>query len=283
MPSWTVPFAIMVRVKQLRSLGRRATRRLLGWRKVRPAAPLPRAVPKTVWLYWDTGEAMAPPLVRACIASWRRQNRDWEVRVLDRDSVAASVEMPLGPGDIPVQAYSDLLRLRLLSRHGGVWADATLFCLRPLDAWLPPLAQYGFFAYLWTEGDSWFIWPNEHRVVTSWFLASAPGDLIMSEWERKSFDYWQGRKTPHTYYWVHLIFEYLLLSHLGFRRAVAQMPKLGAYGAHLVHDHVMRGGDPGPVRRALAGGAAPVQKLRWNWPPEQIGRAAEVLEESLDP
>ena len=283
MPVWTLPFALLVRAKQMRSLLRRAGRRVLGWRNDRPSDPLPRAVPKTVWLYWDSGEATAPPLVRACIASWRRQNPGWQVRVLDRDSVAAVVDMPLGPDDIPVQAYSDLLRLRLLDRHGGVWADATLFCLHPLDGWLPPLAQYGFFAYLWTEGDGWFLWPNEHRVVTSWFLAGAPGDAVVATWARRSFDYWQGRRTPHTYYWVHLIFEYLLLSDRGFRRAIARMPKLGAYGPHIVHDHVMRGGDPAPVRRALAGGAVPVQKLRWNWSPEQVRRAGEVLDALGEP
>ena len=35
--------------------------------------------------------------------------------------------------DISIVKFSDLLRLRLLSCHGGVWADATLFCVQPLD------------------------------------------------------------------------------------------------------------------------------------------------------
>ena len=276
-----IPFVAVVRIKELRSLARRAGRRLFGIRRSRPADLLPRTVPRTIWMYWAQGEAAAPPLVRACIASWRAQNPGWQVRVLDRDSAPGAIEMPMTPDTLPVQSFADLLRLRLLHREGGVWADATLFCLHPLDTWLPPLAQKGFFCYLWTDADWWFIWPNVRRVTTNWFLAAAPGDRVVATWEAASFDYWRiwrRRGKPHVYYWPHVLFEYLALSDGRFRRAWRQMPRIGAYTAHLVHDHVMRGGDPEPVRAALAGGAAPVQKLRWNWTPDQIARAAAVLD-----
>ena len=29
-----------------------------------------------------------------------------------------------------------MIRLELLAEHGGVWADATMLCLRPLDSWI---------------------------------------------------------------------------------------------------------------------------------------------------
>jgi mannosyltransferase OCH1-like enzyme len=40
-----------------------------------------------------------------------------------------------------------LARLCLLRTHGGVWVDATVFCRRPLDEWLPEHAASGFFAF----------------------------------------------------------------------------------------------------------------------------------------
>lgn len=52
-----------------------------------------------------------------------------------------------GDGLIPPAAESDILRLYLLKKYGGVWVDATNLCRRPLDAWLPSAACEGFFAF----------------------------------------------------------------------------------------------------------------------------------------
>ena len=75
-------------------------------------------------------------------------------------------------------ARSDLLRLALLERHGGVWADATLWCARPLDAWIDDAtAPTGFFAY--TQ-------PTRDRPADNWFLAAAPGSRIISRWRSEA-------------------------------------------------------------------------------------------------
>ena len=275
---WIVSFAALVKAKQLRSLASRAGRRFLGWRMPRPVDPLPRLVPKTVWLYWDKGEAAAPPLIKACIESWRARNPSWEIRVLDAGSAPGVVELPFAPGDVPVQSYADLLRLRLLAIHGGVWADVTTWCATPLDHWLPPVAQSGFFAFQWTDADAWMIWPNVRRRMTNWFLAAVPGNHVIINWEAKSLDYWSGkRRRPHIYYWPHVLIDYLYLTDRAFRRAMTEVPQLGCYGAHLVHDHVERGSDPEAIRALIDGGVAPVQKLRWNWTTDKLARAAEVI------
>jgi mannosyltransferase OCH1-like enzyme len=95
------------------------------------------ALNRTIWIYWHQGEANAPELVKRCIASWRTRNPGWQVNVVDALSVAQYCEVGkavnLGRADIPVQMIADLVRLHLLNRHGGVWADATLYCATPLD------------------------------------------------------------------------------------------------------------------------------------------------------
>jgi hypothetical protein len=270
-------FVCLIRLKELRSLARRALRKLTGRKPDGRALSQPRAIPKKIWIYWDKGEEASPPLVRASIASWRAQNPGWEVTVLDQDSAPAIGRLPMGPGEVPVQSYADLLRLRLLREYGGVWADATLYCLRPLDEWLPPLAQSGFFAYVWTPTDRWFILPNVLREMTNWFLAAAPQGEVISRWEGASFAYWEGRKRPHVYYWPHVLFEYLALTSSAFRRAAGRMPRVGAFGAHLVHDCVTGKTDVEHTRALLATGACPVQKLRWNWPDDRVARLREVL------
>lgn len=278
---WVAGFVSMIRLRQGKSLAQRALRKA-GLMKARDgrAGSMPRSIPKKIWLYWDSGEASAPPLVRACIDSWRQKNPDWDVQVLDATSAPQTVELPFTPADVPVQSYADLLRLRLLSTHGGVWADATLWCVTPLDHWLPVVAQRGFFAFVWTRTDAWVIWPNMRREVTNWFLAAQAGGAVISGWDAKSEDYWsKGRRKPHVYYWPHMLFDWLRLSDRKFRRAVNEMPRLGCFAPHLVHDHVHSDQqDPAEIRRLLASGAAPVQKLRWNWSDAQLERAAEVLD-----
>jgi Capsular polysaccharide synthesis protein len=34
------------------------------------------------------------------------------------------------------EALSDCIRIELLRRYGGAWADVTTYCLKPLDDWL---------------------------------------------------------------------------------------------------------------------------------------------------
>lgn len=57
---------------------------------------------------------------------------------------------------------------------GGVWADATLWCARPLDDWLEPSCRTaGFFGY-----DR----PAADRPIATWFLAAAADSRIASLW-----------------------------------------------------------------------------------------------------
>ncbi|WP_171239019.1 capsular polysaccharide synthesis protein [Ruegeria sp. HKCCA5763] len=260
----------------LPTIGRRARKKLNG-KPNHFAQSAPRRIPKTIWMYWDTGEADAPELVRHCIASWRSQNPDWDVRVLDATTVSDVVQMPLDFGKVPIQAYSDLLRFRLLREHGGVWVDATTYCLRPLDHWLPMVAYRGFFAFIWIPTERWFIWPGMYREIGTWFLASEPHGTVISLWEKYSFAYWDKRRKALVYYWAHAIVDVLKLTHRSFRRSYDSMPKIGCYGPHLVHDCVTHGHDPDEVAALLETGAMPVQKLRWNWSEERIAKAKKLL------
>ena len=273
---WIWLFGLIVNARMLPTLWRRAAKRVIG-KPDRFEQSVPRSIPKTIWIYWDRGEANAPDLVRHCIASWRERNPGWEVRVLNSTSAAQAIDLPQDPEGIPVQSYADLLRLRLLKQSGGVWADATAYCLAPLDDWLPPLAQRGFFAFMWTRNDAWFIWPGMRRTVTNWFIASEPEGAIISRWEEASFNYWEGRKKPHIYYWPHVMIDYLYLTSRSFRRLFKDIPKIGCYGAHLVHDCVSHGRDPEKIAELLQTGAVPVQKLRWDWSEDRVALAKDLL------
>ncbi|MCS6933290.1 MAG: capsular polysaccharide synthesis protein [Acetobacteraceae bacterium] len=134
-----------------------------------------REVPRRTWLYWGQGWTEAPEVCRLCLESWRRWNPRHEIAALD----AARAEALVGPpgfdlGPFPERVRSNLLRLRLLSRFGGVWADATLFCTAPLDAWLPLLTQ--------RAGCFLFSLPEQEKPISTWFLAGDGASALIAGW-----------------------------------------------------------------------------------------------------
>lgn len=273
---WVWAYGLFVQIKKIRSFGRRLKRKITGIKPDGFDVSVPKLIPKTIWIYWDQGEDAAPDVVKMCIASWRIRNPNWDIKLLTADNLAEYIDLPELSPQITIQAFTNLVRCRLLKRYGGVWADATSFCVRPLDAWLPVVAQQGFFCYFWTKSDQWFMWPGYFRHMATWFLASEPGGEIISTWEKYSFDYWDGRLNPHLYFWTQTLFEFMLYLRPAFRRANRDVPKLGAVGAHIVHDCVRHNRDIDTVARVIADGAAPVQKLSWRWDEARL-RTTKIL------
>jgi len=132
------------------------------------------SLPRVIWMLWFQGEEHAPEIVRCCLESWRQLNPGWQVVVLDRTSVARYAETGLSEAtfqSLGVQMQANLVRLALLLRHGGVWADATTLCTRPLDAFITDLvAPSGFFA---------FTNASRERLISNWFLAACPRHPIV--------------------------------------------------------------------------------------------------------
>jgi len=214
-------------------------------------------VPRHVFVLWLQGERAAPPLVQMCLRRWRRLNPDWDVRVLDRSDVDRILaDVPEAVRSVQPQALSDVLRIKLLAEHGGVWVDATTFPTAPLDLWLPAAAASGFFAF------------RGHRpplAVDSWFLAAAPDHAVPRLWWEEAYRYWSRRRTlvefarrdlwdinyhfdplsffdpadratadVYPYYWLMFLFSYLLHSRPDVAEAWAQVPVVAGSDAHAV-------------------------------------------------
>lgn len=149
-----------------------------------PAAGGAGGFPRTIWMFWRQGWENAPELVRRCRRSWEYHNPGWTIRLLDGDTWRSEVDLsdisPAPDEDLITVSFSNLLRFGLLKTHGGVWADATCFCRRPLDDWISHFLGSGFFSF---ERDGWPMY---------WFLASAPGDPVMDRWYSAARDYWAG-------------------------------------------------------------------------------------------
>lgn len=136
-----------------------------------------KSIPKVIWMFWDTGFESAPDVVKLSVKSWTDMNPDYQVRLLDNNNLHEHLGFNfydafyLSTINCFPATKADLLRLHLLSKHGGVWADATTFCLNPLENWLEKECQHcNFFLFRHEENNS--------RPMEAWFLASVKGSTI---------------------------------------------------------------------------------------------------------
>lgn len=169
-----------------------------------------------LWWCWIQGEEKAPALAKVCLESLRRSFPEYEVVVISQENMHEWVQFPphilekYQQGIIPHVAMTDLLRLELLIRYGGIWIDSTVLCtlpesedaidLRGLHA--PSVkemleAELFLFQYA-TPGNAW------NGSVSNWFIASHPGNPLLADVLSKLYAYWKDHDCLLQYYMMHL-------------------------------------------------------------------------------
>jgi hypothetical protein len=182
---------------------------------------------KTIWSCWFQGREAAPHLVKRCFSSWERENPGWHFRCLDAVSLERYVNLKgivdLQSQSLTAASVSDIVRILLLHEFGGIWVDATLFCNRPLDEWLPGAMAEGFFA---------FAAPAPDRLLSSWFLSAVPNHYLVSTWCRRAIEYWSNRPKTEDYFWFHHLFGDMCNADETAAEAWLRVPKISADGPH---------------------------------------------------
>lgn len=154
--------------------------------------------PHEIFNLWFQGFDDVPPVVRLCAEKSGRLGLrqvlldDANVESLGIDEV---MERKRKEGKISMQTWSDIVRTYLLSRHGGVWADASLYVSKlPEEATTQP-----FYSCRHRVVDNFVENPSIFREAngefeskwTSFFLASHKGDVVTS-WLYDCFaQYWR--------------------------------------------------------------------------------------------
>lgn len=186
-------------------------------------SPDKKKVPgKTVWLLWFDGWDNAPWIARQVRKSWEQLNPEWNIELVDEQNLGEYVTIPYIHMDfLQPAARSDIIRLYLLTEHGGVWADATMLCMIPLDRWVyPALENSGFWMY---HGRDWGAGP------ASWFMISLRNSYIISTWKNACDKFWQSSPPPprdYDYYWMDALFTNLLESDSQFAYEWSHVPYL---------------------------------------------------------
>lgn len=156
-----------------------------------------------IWICWLQGEEQAPFLVRKCIESVRKHAGNRPVVLLTENNYRDYVTFPgyieekIESGIISKTIFSDLLRVSLLEKFGGLWLDATVYSVRPIpDEWFdyPMFCGKGVlptkYSYRYAHMDDW----------TVYFLAGMQHSLFYQFLQEFLYEYWKREKCLIDYF-----------------------------------------------------------------------------------
>ncbi|BEL11571.1 hypothetical protein Q0Z83_097620 [Actinoplanes sichuanensis] len=219
--------------------------------------PVDSTFDQPIFIYWAQGFDAAPPVVTACLAALRANNPDSRVHELSLANIGAYVDVP---EDLAAALegdhyhFSDLLRMLLLEKFGGIWVDATCLVTEPLRPHIDrALAKGSVFAFTYTG-----------PYLVNWFLASRPDSYVMHLWRAASFLWWEKRGEIVDVLLHHHIFELLHRLDDRFRTEWDAGLRLNATPPHALQSVLLRPYDQEMFQTITEG--AFVHKLRHQLP-----------------
>ena len=90
-------------------------------------------IPKIIWLFWD-GE-ITSPVVKACVANLKFYLPDFKITILNKENLKKYLceDETVMQEALPLANYTDLIRLALLHKFGGIWLDASILITENFD------------------------------------------------------------------------------------------------------------------------------------------------------
>lgn len=183
---------------------------------------------KHIFMLWFQGFENAPFVVKKCLKSWKMKNPSWKIIELNSNNLLEYIDLNeeiinFKNKKIEYAALSDIIRLTILNKYGGLWVDATTFCIKPLDDWLNKYNKLGFWCF-----DK----PNKDYLISSWFIFSERNNYIINKWYLEMINYWNKSDKMDNYFWVHNLFGKLYNSDEKFKKIWNDVNKISAVGPH---------------------------------------------------
>ena len=173
---------------------------------------LPHESSNKVWICWFQGIESAPEIVQKCYESVRVNLLDKEIVVITSDNINDYVRFPdyimekWQKGIITHTHMTDLLRLELLIRNGGVWLDATVFCS---DSNIPGYFFHSdlFFYQCLKPGRD-----GHSTYMSSWLMSANSNNKLLMATRHLLYEYWREHDSMVDYFLLHdfmsIVLEY---------------------------------------------------------------------------
>jgi hypothetical protein len=181
---------------------------------------------KNIFILWLQGWENAMWLNKQVAESWEINNPEWKIHYIDfnnlKDYVSDIDYIYDTNKNISPQAKSDIIRLSLLKNYGGVWADATMLCMQPLEHWVNEAIIPSDFWMYHGHGAGM----NKETGPASWFIISKKDSYIINKWKESCDNYWKNNNSAHAYFWMDILFKNLFNNDDKFKELWSKVPYL---------------------------------------------------------
>lgn len=161
---------------------------------------------KVVWWCWFQGEAEAPELAKICLSSVREIFNEYDVIVVTDSNLSEYIDIPqyiqnkYEAGIIRPATYSDIIRLLLLEKYGGVWIDSSVLCTNSKIKEI--LEREPFFVF---RND---VLTNDKAIrISSWLISSTAHHPLIVDTLKMMLSYWEKENFTMNYFLIHLFFS----------------------------------------------------------------------------
>lgn len=92
-----------------------------------------------IWICWWQGKEHMPDLAKLCMRYVEKNKGQHKIIFVDQDNFQQYVTLPdfllerLEKGKISITHFTDVLRFALLQKYGGIWLDALIMMVSPLN------------------------------------------------------------------------------------------------------------------------------------------------------
>lgn len=166
---------------------------------------LPHESSGKVWICWFQGMENAPALVRKCYESVRENLGNREIVLITAENMADYVTFPRHildkwqSGKITNTHMTDLLRLELLIRYGGLWLDATVLCTRK-EAEIPGyFFDSDLFLYQCLKPGR----DGHSHLCSSWLMSAKTNNKLLMAVRELCYRYWEKYDDMIDYFLLH--------------------------------------------------------------------------------
>lgn len=184
-----------------------------------------------IFTLWLQGEDNAPPLVKACFRSVRK-NCKQELIVLDEKTVFDYISLPdyvmekRRAGKIAHAHFADICRVELLYNHGGYWLDSTGLATSEIPDWI---SNQDFFVYLAGQNVG-----SPYSFMQNCFIRSRKGAYLLDAWRAMILEYWKHENSNFDYFMHQLLFKTLVQNDERAKKYFAEMKHVDQDPTHML-------------------------------------------------
>lgn len=240
-----------------------------------------------IWTCWLQGIDNAPLIIKAAIGTVTQKNPDCKVIVITSENVKQYVDIPQyikdkhEKGIISNAHFADYIRVCLLLKYGGTWADASCYFTDKIP---DEIQNSDFFQF---KNYTYFLLkhvPDENvqkimkkfspsldftHTGSNWFLHAKPNNPIILKMKLLLEEYWLKEDTLVDYFIFHYFLTFVLLYDDTCRNCFDRMPSFNNVYPHLLQNMFEYPYDKHLWNKISEGSF--VHKLKWknvNYPSE---------------